>query len=176
MIEIIPNWHPIFVHFTIALLSISTLFYVLGFLLKKEQLLIMARWNLWTGVLVTVGTLLAGLYAYNTVVHDDISHIAMTNHRNWAFITATAFVLLAVWAFLKQRQARAVSPLFIILMVLASGLLITTGYKGGDVVYRYGLGVLSTPEMRKHALIQHSYETNVIEQEEKHHNHGDHRH
>lgn len=30
MIEIIPNWHPIFVHFTIALLTISTLLYVAG--------------------------------------------------------------------------------------------------------------------------------------------------
>lgn len=36
MIEIIPNWHPIFVHFTIALLTISTLLYVAGLFLKKK--------------------------------------------------------------------------------------------------------------------------------------------
>jgi uncharacterized membrane protein len=190
-IEIIPNWHPILVHFTVALLSISTLFYVLGFALKKEHFLLIARWNLWIGVLITVGTLLAGLYAYNTVVHDDVSHVAMTDHRNWALVTASVFVLLALWAFLKQRGAKTVSPVFVALMVLASGLLATTGYKGGDVVYRYGLGVLSTPDMRSHALIQHEDEPDAAKAPEavrsspsdlpetnktNPHDHGDHPH
>jgi len=39
-IEIIPNYHPILVHFTIGLLSISALLYFLGSILKKENLLI----------------------------------------------------------------------------------------------------------------------------------------
>ena len=49
MIEIIPNWHPILVHFTIGLLAISTALYAAGYALKKENLLIAARWNLWLG-------------------------------------------------------------------------------------------------------------------------------
>ena len=40
MIEIIPNWHPILVHFTIGLLAISTALYAAGYALKKENLLI----------------------------------------------------------------------------------------------------------------------------------------
>ena len=155
-IEIIPNWHPIFVHFTIALLSISALLYVAGVALKKPNILMIARWNLWIGVTMTVGTLLAGFYAYNTVVHDGPSHVAMTNHRNWALFTASAFFLLALWALWKQRDTKTVSPVFAGLMVLAAGLLAVTGYKGGEVVYRHGLGVISTPDMRNHNLIAHS--------------------
>ncbi len=155
-IEIIPNWHPIFVHFTIALLSISALLYVAGVALKKPNILMAARWNLWIGVMMTVGTLLTGFYAYNTVVHDGPSHVAMTNHRNWALFTASAFVLLALWALWKQRGAKTVNPIFAGLMVLATGLLAVTGYKGGEVVYRHGLGVISTPDMRNHNLIVHS--------------------
>jgi uncharacterized membrane protein len=177
MIEIIPNWHPIFVHFTIALLTISTFLYIAGIALRKEHLLIVARWNLWIGVTVTVGTLLAGLYAYNTVVHDDVSHVAMTDHRNWALSTAAVFVLLALWALKTQCGARTVNPLFAVAMVLATGLLFITGYKGGDVVYQYGLGVLSTPDMRNQQLIQHSHESETIapkaeEQGSHHHDHG----
>lgn len=99
--EIIPNWHPILVHFTIGLLSISALLYLAGLVLKKENLLIAARWNLWIGTTITVGTVLAGLYAYNTVAHDAPSHAAMTDHRNWALVTAGTFVLLALWALWK---------------------------------------------------------------------------
>ena len=41
MIEIIPNWHPILVHFTIGLLAISTALYAAGYALKKENLLML---------------------------------------------------------------------------------------------------------------------------------------
>ena len=44
-VEIIPNYHPIMVHFTIGLLSISALFYLAGSILKKENLLVAGRWN-----------------------------------------------------------------------------------------------------------------------------------
>lgn len=37
MIIIIPNWYPIFVHFTIGLLSISVLFYFAARLLLNEH-------------------------------------------------------------------------------------------------------------------------------------------
>ncbi len=53
MIEIIPNWHPIFVHFTIALLSLAVGFHVICPFLSdgtiKQHFTILARWNLWLG-------------------------------------------------------------------------------------------------------------------------------
>lgn len=146
-VEIIPNWHPIFVHFTVGLLSVSALLYLAGLILKKENLLIAARWNLWIGAIVTVGTVLAGLYAYSTVMHDGPSHIAMTNHRNWALPTAGVFISLALWAAWKQRGAKTVSLVFVAIMLLASGLLAITGYKGSEVVYRHGMGVMRMPEV-----------------------------
>ncbi len=143
--EIVPNWHPIFVHFTIALLSISAVFYLAGLVLKREHLLVVARWNLWIGAVATIGTVLAGWYAYNTVTHDGPSHAAMTDHRNWALVTASVFILLALWTFWKQRGAKTVSSTFVVVMLFAAGLLAITGYKGGEVVYRHGLGVMRMP-------------------------------
>ena len=150
MIEIIPNWHPIFVHFTIGMLGISALFYLAGAVLKKEHLLLVARWNLWIGALITIGTVLAGWYAYNTVNHDGASHTAMIDHRNWALATAAVFLALALWVIWKQRGARTVSPVFVAVILLAAGMLAVTGYKGGEVVYRHGLGVMRMPESNNH--------------------------
>jgi uncharacterized membrane protein len=151
MIEIIPNWHPLFVHFTVGLLSISAVLFVVGAFVPataswKEKCLTVARWNLWIGAAITVGTVLAGWQAYGTVVHDEPSHAAMTDHRNWALVTASLFILLALWAY-AARHRRGVSSVFILSVVVASGLLATTGFKGGEAVYRYGLGVMSLPKV-----------------------------
>ena len=146
-IEIIPNWHPIFVHFTVALLSLSSLLYLAGLVLRRPNLLIVARWNLWIGAGITVGTVLAGFYAYNTVAHDGPSHAAMTDHKNWALVTASIFGVLAIWSLAKHRGAKSVSSGFVVLILLASGLLAVTGYKGGEVVYRHGMGVMRMPEI-----------------------------
>lgn len=147
MIEIIPNWHPVLVHFTIGLLAISTTLYAAGYVLKKENLLIAARWNLWLGALITIGTVVAGFHAYNTVVHDGLSHQAMTDHRNWALPTNAVYLVLAGWALVTQRQTKTVSLTFLIAILLASPLLAITGYKGSEVVYRHGTGVMRIPEI-----------------------------
>lgn len=60
-----------------------------------ERTRLVARWNLWLG---TAFTVLTGLQAYNTVVHDAPAHEAMTVHRNWALTTFVVFVILVVWA------------------------------------------------------------------------------
>ncbi len=105
------------------------------------------RWNLWLGVAITLGTVAAGFYAYNTVAHDGPSHAAMTDHRNWALVTASLFVLLAVWSLAKHRTADKASSLFIACILIATGLLAVTGFKGGEAVYRHGLGVMRMPEV-----------------------------
>ena len=85
MFEIIPNWHPIFVHFTVALLSMAVGLVVVMPFIKlplKEQWQIVAHWALWFGTGFAIINGLTGLYAYNTVIHDATSHLAMTDHRN----------------------------------------------------------------------------------------------
>ena len=155
-IEIIPNWHPIFVHFTIALLSISALFYLAGLITKKDVFYTVGKWNLWVCALITVCTVLAGLQAAGTVDHDAQSHAAMMNHRNWALGTASVFAVLAAWSVFKHRKA-APTAIFTVLLLLASGALAVTGYKGGELVYRYGTGVMSLPDTGSHDHSAHTH-------------------
>jgi len=150
MIEIIPNWHPIFVHFTVALLSLAVVFWLVGGLLRegalKQQVLVFARWNLWLGTAFGLVTGLAGWDAYNTVAHDTPSHAAMTEHRNWALAALSVFVVLSAWSFLNVRKQRKAGVLFAVMLLAGGVLLGSTAWHGGELVYRYGLGVMSLPE------------------------------
>lgn len=145
-----PNWHPFLVHFTIALLLVaSALFLVARAFVAKPwsaELLTAARWSLWLGALVTMGTVAAGFYAYYTVAHDAVSHAAMTDHRNWAIPTAAAFMVLALRSLRDRRRGVVPGTAFLAGIVLAAAALTVTGYKGGEAVYRYGIGVMALPE------------------------------
>lgn len=155
MIEIIPNWHPFFVHFTVALLTLSFVFYALGVVWQnssyRQQWLTYGNWNLWLGVAFSTVTVIAGWFAYNSVTHDTPSHAAMTLHRNWALGTFALFVLLAVWTFAMRRQHKKPSAVFLIVGFIGLMLLTTTGWRGAELVYRYGLGVMSLPKVEGHA-------------------------
>ncbi len=153
MPEIIPNYHPIFVHFTVALLSVSTVLFITALLLKqilpeslRNQLLIVARWNLWLGASITLVTVAAGFQAYNSVAHDGPSHAAMTDHRNWALATAGLFGVVAIWSVFRARSGSAPGRLFVVLLLAAQLVLLSTAWRGGELVYRYGLGVMSLPQ------------------------------
>jgi uncharacterized membrane protein len=149
MIEIIPNWHPIFVHFTVALLSLSVGLFVITRFMDgplKEQWLLVARWCLWFGVGFTVLTGATGIYAYNTVAHDNPSHIAMTEHRNWALVTILGFFALAGWSIIIVKNRKAFGWAFVVFSIFTGLLLASTAWHGGEVVYRYGLGVKSLPK------------------------------
>lgn len=148
MIEIIPNWHPVFVHFTIALLSMAVVFHLLKAILPAKNkyqasLSILAKSNLLIGTGFAVITAIAGWFAYNSVAHDTPSHLAMTEHRNWALVTLALFIVLALWSLWKKHKT---TLLFLLAMLIAGGLLATTGWLGAEAVYRYGLGVQSIPK------------------------------
>lgn len=153
--EIIPNWHPAFVHFTVALLTVSTLLFLVSKLATnwrlEDQWLATAYWNLWIGTLLSVGTALAGWYAFNTVDHDTESHKVMLEHRNYALSALAVFVVLSVWAIFQYRSEKRPSAIFIIATLLGWGLVLTTAWHGGELVYRHGLGVMSMPEMGPHS-------------------------
>lgn len=119
----------------------------------SRELEIAARWCLWAGAAITIGTVLAGFYAYNTVNHDLQSHIAMTNHRNWALATATITVLIALWSLRRYRQQKPLNITFILALLIMQGLLLSTAWRGGECVYRYGLGVMDLPDSMNESAI-----------------------
>ncbi len=151
MFDILPNWHPIFVHFTVALLIVAAALHVASHFVSDKKLIdqwtATARWNLWIGVGTTMLTVAAGMYAYYTVDHDAPSHAAMTVHRNWALATTVVFLGIVAWELWLVRHGRGKSWMFTGLLAVAAVLLLTTAWHGGELVYRHGLGVMALPKV-----------------------------
>lgn len=177
MIEIIPNWHPIFVHFTVGLFSAAVGFYWLSFIVCKmsyfkptlpQEFETVGRWCLWIVSIITIGTILAGFYAYYTVGHDEISHMAMTDHRNWAVPTATAIVLTAIWSMFRYYRQKKLNLLFLIVLLVVQGMLLSTAWRGAELVYRYGLGVKSLPQAEEVGHEHHHQGAETMEQPHDH--------
>lgn len=150
MLNIIPNWHPIFVHLSVGVLSAAVLFFAAAKIAAGKPwsgfLGTVARGNLWLGAVVTLATVATGWYAFNTVEHDTISHAVMKVHRNWALATAVVFLILALWSWRAYRRPGGESGAFVGASIVALALLMTTGWYGGELVFRHGLGVMSLPE------------------------------
>jgi uncharacterized membrane protein len=151
MIQIIPNWHPILVHFPIAFATAAVAFTTVGKLFKDRawamQCLIMGRWMLWAAAITACIAAVFGWLAYNSVLHDEAGQLAMTIHRNWALGALGALVLLAAWAARAYRSAEAPSYGFLFLLAAMWLLLAITAWHGGEVVYRHGLGVMALPDV-----------------------------
>ncbi len=154
MFEIIPNWHPMFVHFTVALICVSGVLFVLSRVVVnwrlEDQWLATAYWMLWIGALISVGTVLAGWDAFNTVEHDTASHEAMLEHRNLALVTFIVIIIMTIWSVVQYVKEHAPSFVFLVCMVLSVGMVASTAWHGAELVYRHGLGVMSLPQKEDH--------------------------
>jgi uncharacterized membrane protein len=151
MIEIIPNWHPVFVHFTVGLLGLAVVFHLAARLLPagglRRDWSVLARWLLWIGAAFALATAYTGWLAYHSVAHDGPSHAAMKVHRNWALATAGLFVTAALWSCWRGRTRERAAWPFVVVLLVGGGLLASTAWHGAELVYRHGLGVMSLPQV-----------------------------
>lgn len=161
MPEIIPNLHPLFVHFPIALLGVSAFFHLAAKAMqgKPRYALLcttLAHATLWLGALAALPTALFGWQAFNSVNHDEAGHVAMLAHRAWALATVAVLVVLAGWDVWRNKvDAAPGTPC--IAAVLAVWIMVPiTAWHGAELVYRHGLGVMSIPAA---AVDDHGHET-----------------
>lgn len=148
--QIIPNFHPIVVHFPIALTIVSFLLSFASYARRNHpdslQLAAAGHFTLWLAAIGATTAVLFGWLAFNSITnHDDAGHAAMLLHRSWAIPTAVGLILLASWDAWKYRINELISVPMLLLLFLLSQSIAVTGWLGGEVVYRHGVGVLSIP-------------------------------
>jgi uncharacterized membrane protein len=138
-------WHPMVVHFPLALTLTSSALLLAARLLRRAELAatlaIVGTWNLCLGAAIAVIALGTGLAA---VLNLDVSAAAresISTHAKWAIFTTLALVLLAVWRGAGTESRSRPTWVFIVVLLAASAALILTGYRGGQNVYRFGIGV-----------------------------------
>ncbi len=149
MPEIIPNLHPAVVHFPIALTLVALLFSIVARVFSEyrfaPQWAAVGHWSLRFAAIMAIVAVVFGLLAYNSVNHDESGHLAMQLHRNWAIPTAIGLILAGAWDIWKYEGTEIPSVLAVASLFVLSTSVMVTGWLGGEVVFRHGIGVLRIP-------------------------------
>jgi uncharacterized membrane protein len=150
LIELLPGWHPLIVHFAIGLLLPATAALCASRLVRAPQrartLATVGTWNLIAGAiaaLLAVGTGLAAVFSYSNLPPATAHAVSM--HFFWGCAAMSIFAVLAVGRIAGIKAEALPSTIYVVILLLAAMLLCVTGYLGGENVYRYGVGVLSQP-------------------------------
>src|ERR1700680_4578523 len=140
-----PGWHPMVVHFPLALVVTAASFLVVARLLRRERysatLATVGTWNLCLGAVAALFALATGLSAVLDLDVNPAARQAISLHMKWAMFSTLALVLLAVWRGAGTAPASRPSWLFIVVLFGAAAALAVTGYRGGENVYEFGVGV-----------------------------------
>lgn len=148
--------HPKIVHFPIAFLIGAGICYLLHFFIKGQRLDRFGFFLHVAGLLGCVAAILTGDYAESNIVQTEEIHHIVEEHEFQGMVTAWAFGLLGVWAFLRSKSKFLIEKIvFVLVFWLGIGWLGIASHHGGQLVYEQGAGV---DPMKPHLIEQRDIE------------------
>lgn len=145
---IVSNWHSVVVQFSVAFLVAATVMLLVAVDRRTTTgpntiLLSAGRTMFWIGASALLLTIITGVLAYYSVEYAGPSHSAMSDHGIWAYGTFVVIIIAVISV--KRSHFKALSTLTMTLLLLSTGLVLVSAYKGGGLVYSYRLCVMPTP-------------------------------
>lgn len=143
-------WHPLSVHFPIALLLFATLTLLVSFFLKEFN---KRPWEIAASLLLFSGCLAAWIAIYTGNLADGIvarkicdptvlkDHEIAGQTMTYLFTGAALLNMLVLTNLLKSQLRILTFYLSFLLMLTGSGYLIYTSHLGASLVYQQGAGV-----------------------------------
>jgi uncharacterized membrane protein len=145
LIKLVPGWHPVIVHFPLALIVTAACSFSAARVPRASHiagtLAIVGTWTLGIGAVGLLFALGTGLAAVIDLRLGAAAHQAISSHVRSAILTAVLVLSAAVWRSAGVAAEARPSWGFLLVMWVATSSLIVTGYRGGQNVYRYGVGV-----------------------------------
>jgi uncharacterized membrane protein len=148
-------WHPITVHFPIALLLAATFSFLVSFFLgdvRKRVWQKAASGLLFAGIAAAWIGIYTGDVADGIVAREICDPTVLKDHENasftmaYLFSAATVLNLLVFTDFIKASWKKLMPYFIFILMAIGSCYLIYTGHLGATLVYQQGAGVIKPTE------------------------------
>jgi uncharacterized membrane protein len=138
--------HPMLIPFPLALWTTSFVVDILFYFLRHPTLLVIAKFMLAAGCLGAIAAAIPGIIDWLAIKNGDVKRVA-----NWhARLNIAALVVFAISLFLRLgRYSELVGRKLTIpfLLSLAGMILISiSGWLGGELVFRYGMGQTQNEE------------------------------
>lgn len=147
----LPNLHPVFVHFPVALLMTALALDLAVVAVRKWSWLDRAATLLYVlGATGSLAAYLSGRSAASSIRGlTGAADAAMWEHGDWALVTTVAFgVIAGLRIAVERRDARrgwiAIGPLRAAVLVASTGgqaLIFQTADRGGELVFRHAVSV-----------------------------------
>ncbi len=173
---ITPNWHPLLLHYPIALLILGVLIEIFTSGCTRSGLRVAGRWMMLLGAMLAVPTITAGIYAFRGVVvpgnididqqwHQVVQQSAwsqqhwtiMANHIRLNTFAVVLFLAAMVFGLAGSDAWRRSARLPLLLVMLVGvGLMGAGAWYGGELVYRLGTGVATAPTSPAGETVRHS--------------------
>lgn len=135
------SFHPLIVHFPIALVLTALLLDLLAVIVKRPGWHRVALWNLSLGTLGAAAAVGTGLQAEGVAKHSFEIWKIMTLHKRLGITTLILGVIVTAWRLVHRDQlsprARLITLGGMALMVLTLGF---GAHLGGRLVYEFGVG------------------------------------
>lgn len=137
-------WHPIIVHFAIALLSIAVITDLIYLISKKEHFMQISTYLLLTGTVSAIAAVLTGHQAEEAVIKTPEVEALISSHKNSGEITMWIFIIVTALRFLYIKFKLFEKPIkwiYYMISIMALAFLLRTGILGGEMVYIHGVGI-----------------------------------
>ena len=153
-LKTLPNLHPLWVHFPIALLPMSLLLSVVT--LWKGSLYSAVRWLLGASAASASLAVWSGLGAESGMPHNEAIHSLMESHELVGWIVLGGCFLMFGWSLWRDEDDKPRANYgFLVGLVLLNLVLVQQADLGGRMVYTHGAGV--APMMEKMSGEGHSH-------------------
>jgi len=135
-------FHPLVVHFPIALLFTSVFFDLLAIITENKNARQTAFWLLILGLIGGIVAAVFGFWIEEAVEATGVPELAVDRHETFAVITLIVFgILLFFRWWIRNRWSGRDRVIYLCGAMLGLLVLSITGFYGGELVYRYGAGV-----------------------------------
>lgn len=141
-LAVMPNIHPLVVHFPIAFLSAFFILDLVASSTNNENWRKTASTLLYFGVISVFAAVAAGFQAAETLPHDAATHEIMEKHEHYGLTVAFLTIILTIWRLFAKTNIRGFGNFIHLLLAALIVLIMSLGADlGGLMVYGHGAGV-----------------------------------
>lgn len=143
MTALLAPFHPRVVHFPIALALVGVLFLALGLLRQRERWIGFGQLSLILGGLGIIAAIITGLIDQSRAPDSSAVQAVISQHITAGIALLIATGLALYWPLRNRRLLTngRVPWGYLALLLLIAALVLIEGWLGGQLVYRYGVGI-----------------------------------